>query len=314
MRNFGHVMVNAILCSGEMNTSFKNGATMRTMVKYATYDIAKTKFSFSKESGELKKLVNLTMSKHEGDDSIAVHPQGCRPDTDWWVKNGWVIKVEFIGKASEASFCGLVFDDFDLVSVPDIRATLAKFGWTSRNYARSGHGCLMSLLRAKALSLACEYGNVPILGPFAHRLLFLTKHVTIRKSVIQQMDAYSRAKFVDLIKTKAWMIPPDIRSGTRALVDRLQGITPNLQLKMEHHLSTIGLGSFSLPGLDFSPSTIHNMSRCHSNVEVPRCLNIASRKLLCSYINNKFQSEISLSPSKMRYMSETMIHLGLGHY
>lgn len=286
MRNFGRLYVNAILCSGEMNTSFKNGATMRTMVKYASFDLKRG------SHGEKIAAARATCSQHEGDDSIAVHPKGCAPDTQWWLKNGWCIKTEFVGPPPEASFCGLIFDPVDLVSVPDIKSALTKFGWSNRRYVGSSPKILMQLLRSKALSMACEYGNVPILGALAHRILYLTRNINIRKSIVDHMEAYKRDSFQKYLKIKVWMRPPSVGVATRNLVARLQDIPVNLQFELEKRLSCIEMGSFSIPELDFSPAAYLACGRIHSERQFERVTNHNGRRMVGEYLKTLLHRDV----------------------
>jgi len=274
MREFGYVLVNAILCSGEMNTSFKNTSSMYIMANYASYDLSHGGHPHCR-------------CKNEGDDSLGVYHPGCEPDERWWSDHGWVVKVEFSGPVPEASFCGLVFDDHDLVSVPDIRGTLAKFGWTGRKYLRASSPLLKGLLRSKALSMACEYKDVPILGPLAHQLLKLTSRVHVRQSIIDQMNQYERDRYLNSTKSVRWKEKPDIGFRTRLLVARLQNIPVGLQISIEESFPTIlsSLQPFSLPELDFNPVWIHNMTRCSDTLDVLRQVDMNGRRRVVSYMN-----------------------------
>jgi len=278
MRDFGLIVINAILCSGEMNTSLKNFISMFTMVNYAQYEISSGKHTTCK-------------SVNEGDDALAVYHKGRGPDEDWWTRHGWIVKVEFVGKVNEAAFCQLIFDPVDLVSTPDIRKNLAKFGTTGRKYAAAHPNVLMQLLRAKAMSMACEYSDVPILGPLAHRILELTKNITIRKSIIYGMDLYERERLQLAIETKAWQKKPNIRTGTRQLVSKLQDLTVSQQLQAEAVVSCLGFGPFTLPGIDFNPIWVHNMSRFRSSRLVPYVPNIKGRKRVVEAIRERFRKD-----------------------
>lgn len=265
MRDFGYVLVNAILCSGEMNTSFKNTSSMFIMANYASYDLSAGKHP-------------LCRCKNEGDDSLGVYHNGIGPTEQWWADHGWVVKVEFEGPVPEASFCGLVFDDHDLVSVPDIRGTLAKFGWTGRKYLRASSPLLKGLLRSKALSMACEYKDVPILGALAHKLLELTRTVNVRKSIVDQMCAYDRDRYIQNLETQRWKIPPEVGVRTRLLVARLQNIPVGLQIQIEEQFNhMLSLEPISLPCLDFPALWTHNMTRCHDTLEIPRLVDMNGR-------------------------------------
>lgn len=278
MRNFGTVLINAILCSGEMNTSFKNTFTMFVMVNYAQYEIS---------GGNFKTCESL----NEGDDALAVYAGGVGPDEAWWARHGWVVKVEFRGQANFASFCGLVFDPEPLVSVPDLRKVLKRFGWTSRRYVSSSYACRMSLLRAKALSMACEYGNVPILGPLAHRILNLTRHVNVRKSVLVGLDMYEREQMSKALASKVWMLKPNIHERTRDLVWTLQGISPDVQLDIEMQINLrVNLNCcFEIPEIDFGFVGVANMLRCHETMKVEKNIDVRGRQRLCDALLGAFE-------------------------
>lgn len=283
MRDFGYVVVNGILCSGEMNTSSKNLISMQIMVNYAQYDL----------SGGRHTTVN---SVGEGDDALAVYHGGIGPDEQWWISKGWLVKVEYVGKVSGASFCGLIFAPEEMVSVPDIRKTLAKFGFSNRRYAHSARPCLMGLLRSKALSMACEYGDVPILGHLAQRMLHLTRHVHVRQSIIDTMDQFSRTRFQGIQNLKPWLKKPNIGPATRRLVFEMQNIPVGLQLQIEEFVSTIEFGGFSLPRLDFDAVWINNMSRCFDHPRVYRIFNLKGRSRVCGALERKIIDDILNSP------------------
>nr|QRQ90170.1 MAG: hypothetical protein [Riboviria sp.] len=263
MREFGYVLVNAILCSGEMNTSFKNTFTMYVMVNYASFDLSRG-------------IHPLARTVNEGDDSLAVYAS--KPPTElWWREHGWVVKVEFRGPVHRASFCGLIFDPLELKVVPDIRKNLAKLGWVGRKYVRSPPKIMMGLLRSKALSMACEFKDVPILGPLSMRLLELTRHVHVRQSIIDSMDMYTRERFMTYLNEKPWMTPPNVGDGTRALVADMQNISVSVQIQMERHLSIIPFGEFSTPGLEYPAAWVHNMTRTFTKTDVPKVLDLKGR-------------------------------------
>jgi hypothetical protein len=274
MRHFGHVIVNAILCSGEMDTSFRNTSTMFIMANYAQYDISKG-------------AVTRCRTKNEGDDSLGVYHNSLGPDEDWWERHGWVVKVEFSGLVNEACFCGLVFDSIDLISCPDIRKALAKFGWCGRRYVHSSVACRKGLLRSKALSLACEYGNVPILGELAHALLRITMDVRIRKTILSGLDMYERIKLTAYLKQKPWQVPPQVPERTRALVQKLQNIPIGLQQEIENSCRVINsFQPISFPTLDFNPIWVNNMQRTTTDVKPSRTFNLAGRRRVVRAMHN----------------------------
>lgn len=248
MRNFGYVSMIARRMSGEMDTSLANTFTNFVMVHFMSY---------YKSGGKILPVETFV----EGDDSITRYAQGIDPTEKDYADFGWVIKMERHLKLHEASFCGLVFDPVERVVLPNIPETLAKFGWTNRRYARSERKALMSLMRSKALSLACEYNNVPILGPFAQRILYLTKHVNIRKSVINSMEKYKRDQFLLYLQEKPWMMAPKIGPRTRELVESLFSITIQDQILIEEKLSKLEFGFFSIDRMVFPPELCDHFNR-----------------------------------------------------
>lgn len=296
MRHFGYVLVNAILCSGEMDTSFRNTSSMYVMVNFASYDLS---------NGQIK----YALSMNEGDDALTVY-KGKGPDEQWWHDHGWLIEIEFTGRVNEASFCGLVFAPEDLVSVPDIRAALCKFGWTNRRYVNSSRKVLMGLLRSKALSMACEYGNVPILGALAQRLLTLTRTINVRQSIIDSTDMYHRENLQNYIKQKPWLQKPEVGWQTRLLVQKLQNIPVSAQLEAEATVSSISIDSFfSLPMLDFPAHWIHNNSRIQDEIRVPRQFDAYGRARVCKMMRDKILSDIGSGPGKVKAMLNTLERL-----
>jgi len=298
MRNFGYVLVNGILCSGEMNTSFKNTASMYIMTNFASYDLSNGRYPY-------------VVSKNEGDDSLAVYRKGFAPTEAWWLSYGWVVKVEFIGLVNEASFCGLVFAPCSFHSIPDIRKVLMKFGWSNRRYVDCSDACRMSLLRAKAFSIACEYNNVPILGVLAQRLLELTKHVNVRKSIIQTMDQYERNKFEKYLNLKPWEAVPNPTHGTRLLVQKLQNITVGEQLEIEERFKTLSLGFFEVPELIFPAVCVNNMARCGEERRTPRIFNFEGRKRVTDALKVIIERD-SLWPEKKKKMISQLGPLARG--
>lgn len=285
MRKFGHILVNAILCSGEMNTSFKNTFSMFSMVNFAAYDLS---------AGKQK----TCLTKNEGDDALAVY-KGEGPTEKWWSDYGWIVKVEFKGPINEASFCGLIFDPDVLQSVPDIRKHLAKFGWTNRRYTSANRKTSLGLLRSRALSMACEYGGVPILGPLSQRLLYLTKSYNLKDSFFIGLDMYERERLQKYSKAKPWQKPPVIDLRTRALVQKLQNISITQQLECEAVVTSLTLDFyFSLPLLDFPSSWVNNFSKCSTTRLQLRVINKRGREEVCDRLKNHLLS--SFSPTTLQ--------------
>jgi len=149
--------------------------------------------------------------------------------------------------------------------------------------------------------MACEYGNVPILGALSHRLLELTKHVHVRKSVIDTMSSYERERYLLNLEPKIWMRTPNVGKGTRLLVERLQNISVSQQLSIEERMKNLPLGDFSLPELDFDPIHVANMLRCRPSTKIIREVNVLGRSRVVAVMRQKLLQDCKWS-SKMKRM------------
>jgi len=245
----------------------------------------------------------------EGDDSLVRYPQGIDPTAEFYARYGWNIKMERHLDLCEASFCGLVFDQQELVSVCNIHEALLKF-WTNKRYTRSNSKVLMGLLRAKAMSMACEYGNVPLLGELAHRILHLTRSWNVRKSYFNTMDMYERQRHLGYLKEKPWQTPPNVGIQTRQLVQRLYGISVADQYVIEERFKTLELGGFSVPELEFPSPLVHNMTRVFEVMNQPRILNVPRRRRVVDAMLQKVVNiRNSVPPSTFRKMTIQLTNL-----
>lgn len=144
--------------SGEMNTSLGNGF-MNLML-----------FLFQ---------MHLKGNHHydcfvEGDDLIAVY-SGIRITSEDYLKLGMTIKLENHEHINEASFCGLVYDPEDGVSICDPLKVLLNVGWCSARYLNASEKSRKGLLRAKGLSLLYQYPGVPIIQSLAQYIIRVTE-------------------------------------------------------------------------------------------------------------------------------------------
>jgi len=210
--------------SGEMNTSLGNGFTNLMMLLFLAY---------KKGCTDVKCVV-------EGDDSAARFT-GPRPTAEDFAQLGMKCKVEFHENIETMSFCGLVFDDQDLINVTDPREVLATFGWTSSRYLRSNHITLKKLLRCKALSLAHQYPGCPIISSLAQYGLRVTRGIDVRHFIREKgnFSLWEREQLLEALKDekKIQIIKPP--SNTRMLVERLYNVTVPQQLKLEAYLDSL---------------------------------------------------------------------------
>lgn len=220
--------------SGEMSTSIANGFTNLCLILFTAY----------KEGLKMEDIELFV----EGDDAIISAPKVLT--MKWFEKLGFLCKMETHRSVRNASFCGMIFAEPGH-SIRDPRPVLAKFGWTMRQYINSKDSVKLALLRAKAMSLACELPNCPILSTFAHRVMDLTRGMRvdkfINKSSNQSFDMHKKAVLLEAMLLKPWQTPPDISSDSRVLMEMMYGIDVPTQLAWESHLSKIEFGPFDLP-------------------------------------------------------------------
>lgn len=220
--------VEATRMSGEMCTSLGNGYANLMIMLFMC---------------ELKGCTDVD-GVVEGDDGEFVMKEGPEgpPTEDDFKKLGLIIKLESHLELSTASFCGLIFDEEDLLVVTDPRDVLVTFGWASARYARSGQKTLDALLRCKSLSLAHQYPGCPVISALAQYGLRITKHVSIARmyrtvNARKAMSGWERDQMLLALKDiqKIRVVDPPIR--TRLLVERQFGITVEQQVYIESVLA-----------------------------------------------------------------------------
>jgi len=176
----------------------------------------------------------------EGDDGLFVC-RGTPPKGSDFEALGLKIKLETYQNLAEASFCGMVFDPEDKLVVTDPRESLASFGWASGRYALSGPKTLRTLLRCKALSLCHQYPGCPVisaLGRYGLRMTRDVKRVQMHRLVNsgKAMSGWERDQLLDALRDEARITFIEPPPNTRFLVEKLYGITVEMQLYIERLL------------------------------------------------------------------------------
>lgn len=217
--------ITATRMSGEMNTSLGNSVTNLIVLAFLCH----------KNGTDFTGVV-------EGDDGLFKFTHwNRRPTSEQFAQLGFKIKLVECEKHNEASFCGLVYDDKNFVNVTDPFYLLAKFGFADKKYLKSKDNIKKQLLRCKAFSLAYQYGQCPVLGRFAERVLYLTRNETISKKIVDAMSVYDKEEFESIDETA---IKFGVHDETRFMFEKLYGIDFNTQLLLEKKISTIELGVF----------------------------------------------------------------------
>jgi len=164
----------------------------------------------------------------EGDDGIfaaSANAPSCAELAEEFKNLGFTIKIEEHPDPKEMSFCGIIAADGQ--NIRDPSDVLQSFGW-SHSCIYSGERVQLQLLRAKALSLAYELPNCPILRAVADRALELTTGVEPRF----ELDGYHAPP--------PKCDPPKFEptDETRFCFARKYAILPTEQLKLEQDIRT----------------------------------------------------------------------------
>lgn len=205
----------------------------------------------------------------EGDDAIC-RIYGTVPDT-FFVDFGLSVKIELHEHLERASFCGMIFDPDDLDNVTDIIKALVNFGWTTAKYFNAKNTTLQAILRCKALSLAYQYKNCPILSAFSLRIMELTRHIDHRVALRSRMfmDTYHLQILDEAINYYNLNgLIPNVKNNTRKLVEDVYGITINDQHKIEAYFSTMLLEPVDCPTLNQYIPAIYR--ECFDRYTLPR--------------------------------------------
>lgn len=176
------IQCNARRMSGEMNTSLGNGIMNKLLLAFVC-DEMKLEYD----------------SVHEGDDGLIAFYNKVDPVIfeQYYTNLGFTLKLKRHNSVGEASFCGQIFGE-DLKCIREPIDTIVNFNWVPMKYIDAGAKTLRKLLRCKALSLACEMRQCPILGAFADYVIRLTEDVQVDEAFINKAytDQYERSKYL----------------------------------------------------------------------------------------------------------------------
>lgn len=276
------ISIDGVRMSGEMDTSLANGFHNLMAFLYLTWKHDPT-----------AKVLGFV----EGDDGIfRVEPPSAAPTTDDFASIGLTIKIGTTPELSEASFCGQVYDRDDGIVVTDIVDALSRFGWTNKKYVRCSFKTQLELLRARGFSFAYQYNGCPVLSELGHKILELTKHVTIRQSIIDQMDMWERQRFKDAASAKIHRKPVGL--STRALVEKLYGIGIDVQMEWERSIRAMGnVGPLPFSVADYAPKcwSDYTTKYSHTIFDTNPCWLITDEKEFLTYL-------VSRAPNAVKFV------------
>lgn len=212
--------------SGEMCTSLGNGFSNFALAHFVAF----------------KSGATLT-GVFEGDDGLCATSK--RLDEDIFLRCGFTIKIKVHDNILHSSFCGLVMSE-DLITMTDPRKVLINFGWSHSFLVKSSDRVRKELLRAKALSLAYEHPQCPILSVLATRVLEYTKGSKPRFD-----QNYWKSNLELWVEQFAAETAEKLALGpseqARMEFAELFGISKRLQTRIEHSLSEWDGGEITDP-------------------------------------------------------------------
>lgn len=205
--------------SGTMNTSASNGAGNWLIHEFAAEHLG------------LGELIGV----FEGDDGLFRYSSGKFPTPEFYQELGFAVKLQIHSKVSEASFCGLVFDELEVIGICDPVSTLVKFGWIGDKYAAARSGKKLALLRCKAMSLASQYPRAPVVAACADWILRMTAGIDTRWVLeSNNLDTWTREKYRAIHVEGKFVVDrtePGMR--TRLLMENVFGFSVASQLALE---------------------------------------------------------------------------------
>lgn len=210
-------------CSGDMVTSLGNGVVNALLIMY---------LNDRTEAGLVGAVV-------EGDDSLMSLPKPL--DFTLAIKLGFVVKKVSSDSIGRAGFCGLIFDEEDLVNIVNPFERLASVGWTGSNAKHGGSKVMLELAKANFMSLLAEASRCPVLGAVALCVVCCLHGSVARYVKDWWVDGYilnhKRPGTLDDIREMGVPLG-EVPQRTRILFEACYGVTVAEQLRIEQWCKT----------------------------------------------------------------------------
>lgn len=220
--------VKGVRMSGEMCTSLGNGFTNMMLMLFYCF-----------------KTNNQCVSCFEGDDGIHLSKRPFEDPVGFFSKLGFNLDFSRAASLGDAKFCGVSFDDQFNAQI-NCRKVLLNTTWMKSCYASAGYGKLMSLLRARALSLLYRVPNCPVVSAYGHWLERCTKNFRPQVGLVTN---YEREILLQSFSSK--FLAPLISAEARETYARVYGVSVETQLELESMFnSTHSLQLLSHPAFD----------------------------------------------------------------
>ena len=186
----------------------------------------------------------------EGDDGLFVCSPKL-PSNESFEKLGLTIKIEEHTNLATASFCGIIFDEVDLINVTDPLEVLVNFGWSKQHHVGMKRARKLELLKSKSLSFAYQYQGCPIIQSLAWYGLRMTHQIDLRRYLARDrsVSMWEREQMLEAMKYSCKKVK--IPMNTRKLVQDKFGITIEDQIAIEGFFDAkTDLGPISFPTID----------------------------------------------------------------
>lgn len=195
--------------SGEMCTSLGNGVTNLCVFQWIMH-----------------KKHQVGGGVVEGDDGL-FWTTGTMDENDF-APLGFTVKIKELPDPTRGHFCGMTFGSTGEI-IKDPRRVFQTFGWT-HSFIGAGNQIMDELLRCKAMSLAYEVPQCPIIGQLARTALDLTRDVIVK----HHEDKWGLDWNV-VQKNKVQPFKP--AHDTRLLFEQMFGISIDQQLAAEEAIA-----------------------------------------------------------------------------
>lgn len=190
-----------------------------------------------------ERMIKEFVGRVEGDDGITLARGNNQAIID---ALGIKLKLEVKEHFTQASFCGITCDRHEMSVLTDPKKVIRNFFWLPAKWRNARESVKLGLLRAKALSYKYNFNNCPIVGPLCQKVCDLTKNLCPRDDLINQ-HSWMQASVKIAVQEKIWLDIPQVTDASRAVVDEHFGISPEVQMKIEHEIaSSDGLFRLSL--------------------------------------------------------------------
>lgn len=248
-------------CSGEMDTSLKNGTgnLVSNSIANALTELSANVIAFTLltdeeladmiDKAEVERTVGekdqLLPTKHnfvcEGDDGVESSAVGTSGEA--FARLGFNVKMNKADDVGGGDFCRVDGDLESGATVTNPLLVLGHFGWFGRGHMELRRSRQLELLKARACSLIATYPDAPILGAFSRMVLRATAHVDMRKFALEGrlINQWHREKFArDIpIALRIRLSVPKIAFSTRLVVESRYGILVEHQIAIEEYFNAI---------------------------------------------------------------------------